>query len=251
MKSAVWSYFFTTHFFISLIAVLLSVETAILFQHSFRSLDFYLFVFFSTLFSYNIYYVKGSNAKMFWRLSLFAFCFMLFYFLKLKLYFDKRLLLLCFLSFLYILPVFLNLEKNKNFTIQKLILLISIWVFCTFFLPLHILNFNYFFFVMLLYRVAIMSFSCLLFFIRDEKNQKLKQSAQKYCNPLIGILILLSLLIVGSVEWKLGLIYFFISILCIFLNKYFLKKERTKLDYLIFADGILALQSLLIFILLK
>lgn len=96
-----------------------------------------------------------------------------------------------------------------------------------------------------------MSFSCLLFFIRDEKNQKLKQSAQKYCNPLIGILILLSLLIVGSVEWKLGLIYFFISILCIFLNKYFLKKERTKLDYLIFADGILALQSLLIFILLK
>lgn len=248
LKNSIATYFFTTHIFISLIAVFLSLETSILFQHSFLSIDFYLFIFFSTLFSYNVYYIKTEQAKMYWTISIVAFVMMVFFFFKSKLYLDTRVLILATLSIIYIIPVFLPFEKSKNFTTKKFFLLIITWVFCTFYLPLRSVHFNYYFFVLFTFRFSIMTYSCLLFFIRDEQNIKLKNTAQQYCKPIIAFLFLLSLIILFTIEKKLGLINLSISILCIFLNQYFLSNKRTKLDYLIYADGILALQSFLVYI---
>lgn len=226
--------------------MLLCIETSILFHRALLSISFYAFIFFATHFSYNVYYVKTQQAKLFRILSSISFLLMSLFFFQLKLYNDPHILALSFLSLMYILPIFLPFEKAKSFTVQKLLLLILVWVFCTFFMPLRKIEIEFNTLLLLIFRISILSYSCLLFFIRDEKNQNLILKARQATIPLIALLILLSVVVIWAIDIRIGYIYLLISFLCILLNQYFLSKKREPIQYLKYADGILALQSVLI-----
>lgn len=241
-----FSAFFHYHFFIALVAVAMSIETCILLNLPVQSVYFYLFVFFSTNFAYNIYYIKTPNAKQYLLMSVLALtgALSMFFFLE-----HKSMIKVFFISIasvMYIFPVFFSFKKDKSFTLQKLLLLTFVWVAVTFILPAPVLSLKYSTVLYLLHRIVFLLFSCMLFFIRDEPNAKIRKKANSFMPILICFQTVLSMSILFTTHTIIGAVFVFISLLCIPLHIFFHKKKRENLHYLIMADGILFLQSIIV-----
>lgn len=242
-------YFLHTHFFISLIAVCLAFESRIILHQELSHYYIYYFIFSSTFFAYNVYYTKTYESKLFITLSALGFILTCHAVYLLPRVFYFNLLIVSIASSIYILPIFYPFKKSRIFTLQKLLLLIFVWVVSTFVLPIKHFVPNTETFILLIHRILLLTVSCLLFFIRDECNGIYKQKAISAFYIFCGLQCASAIIVVLFVNMLLGFVYVFISIICIFLAKYFLGVNRSKIKYLLYADGIMFLQSAIIIIL--
>jgi hypothetical protein len=232
-------FFLITHFFIALIAVLLALETNVLLHQPFQHWSLYAFIFTSTHFAYNVYYIKTEKRQMFMMLasvSLIASTVLLFFIPQV---FYPRLFFIGAASGLYILPVFLPFKKNKYYTFLRLLLLIFVWVSTTWVLPAEPKVNQYSFTLLLIWRVVLIGVSCLLFFIRDEKDSSIKQRAVFTVYILLALQSLLAVAVLIYIQALLGCVLLLICALCIFCSVRFLKHQHNHVFYLAFADGIL------------
>ncbi len=199
-------------------------------------IEYYGFIFFATLFSYHIYYLK--NKDNYWHVfySIIGFIGALFFLIKLNSYSYSILFLIVILSVSYFLISLFNL-KNKWLSIYKLFSLSAVWFFTTSIFPLinfqsiieHPLFFTHqFVFIFLV---------CFCFYIRDEVSDGLKSTFK------FGIIIAnIALIILSLIEpgWLLTNTVFLV------INIYIYKKSCTNLFYLLFVDGLLLLQSIIL-----
>lgn len=239
----------TAHVLISLTAVLLALETNIVLHQPFQPYNVYLLIGAATFFAYNVYYIKTERAVFYRILSSVAFltCVLLIFFLPA--YMGPRFLIIGLASAIYIFPLFFSFKKDKSFTFQKLLLLVFIWSATTFVLPLQTLQYDFDTLILLVYRIVFISSSCLLFFIRDEKNPVYRSQAV-LANVVCAVLqIVLALFILLFVQTVVGIVFLIVSVLGLLLVKRFLQREYPAIYYLAFADGILFLQALILVIL--
>lgn len=242
------TYFFSAHFFIALIAVLLSLESSIVLHQPFQNAAVYVFIFSATHFAYNVYYVKTENARLFTSLSIIAcLCTVASVFYIPQALFPK-LGIISFASVWYILPIFYSFKKSWSFSLQKLLLLVFVWVGTTFILPVSIPDFQYETLLLLVYRIVVILLSCLLFFIRDEKDEELKRKAIAAVYVLCFLHLLLAFLVLFTVQISLGFLYLFTALLACFISFKFLSKNYAAVYYLAFVDGILFFQSFVVLI---
>jgi hypothetical protein len=237
---------FTTQYFIATVAVLLSIETSIVLQQPFLSKHFYLLVFFATHFAYNVYYIHTENGQMhkvLASISCISGLFVLFYIPRL---FYPKLFFIAVPSALYILPIFFKFEINRGLRFFKLLLLILVWVATTFILPISKLSFHSPVIVLLLYRVVLLSFACILFFIRDECDQGSKRIASIAAWILLLLQILLAVMVTIILNVEVGLCYLGIGMVNIILGIRFLNTNQSNLKYQMFVDGVLFLQGFII-----
>ena len=237
---------FTTQFFIAAVAVLLSIETSIVLHQPFQSFCFYFFTFFATHFAYNIYYIKtqsGQLHKMLASISFIASILILFFVPQL---WHPKLLFIALPSAMYILPIFFNFGMNRGFRFFKLLLLIFVWVATTFVLPISKLSYQASMIVLLFYRIVLLSFACILFFIRDEYDQDLKRIASVAAWILLLLQFILAALVTSTIDIEVGICYLGICILNIVLGYRFLKTKQPNLQYQMFVDGVLFLQGFIV-----
>ncbi|GBL35134.1 hypothetical protein EMGBS15_07290 [Filimonas sp.] len=165
-----------SHFFISLCALGLSLETAVVLDVPFQSVWLYTFIFFSTFFSYNFYYIKTDafpHAKVLAITGLVGAVISL---MQMPYIPYLYLFMISVGSMLYLLPIFIPFKKTQTFSVQKLFLLILIWVMITFLFPVRHIHFNYGKGLLLIYRITLISHLCILFFIRDETMKNVRGS---------------------------------------------------------------------------
>ncbi len=240
--------FITAHFFIAGIAVILTLETAVVLHAPFQPISVYLFIFFATFFAYNVYYIHTENGhiyKMFAILSLVCSLFVLFFVPSL---YYLKLVPIAIASTLYIFPVFVTYDRSPSFAIYRLLLLVFVWVATTFILPINPLQYNYATFVLLVYRIVLIALACILFFIRDELDVVLKRKAIVSAWALHFLQIILATIVTFTVNVTFGICYLALSILSILVTSRFLKKSQTAVHYLMFVDGVLFLQGFSILI---
>lgn len=232
-------FFLTTHFFIALIAVMLALETNILLHQPLQHWSLYAFIFTSTHFAYNVYYIKTDKRQMFMMLalvSLIASAGLLFF---IPAVFYPRLFFIGMASGLYILPVFLSFKKNKYYTFLRLLLLIFVWVTTTWVLPAQPEIRQFSCSLLLLWRIVLISISCLLFFIRDEKEVRIRQQAVTILYVLLALQVMLAIAMLIYLQTMLGCLLLVSCLLCIFCSVRFLKRMHSHVFYLAFADGVL------------
>ncbi len=235
--------------FISLCAVGLCLETAVILNAAFQSLSFYIFIFCSTLFTYNLYYFKSTEFNHHKILAFTGFigtAVSWYYTTKMQYFYLG---IICALSSVYLFPIFYSFTKPNLFTIKKLFILIIVWVLITFLFPVPNIHFNYQNILLLGYRILLMSHLCLLFFIKDELNPFYKKTAKLSCYVITFIQLILCILIALAGSGRLALVYFFVTLLTAIISHRFNSTAKSNLHYLLFVDGIMLLQS--IFVLLK
>lgn len=237
------------HFVISLGAVALCIETNLLLQQALLSNFFYAFVFFATLFTYNFYYVKDVNFRYASLLSIIGLLGSITCFLIMPYQPIFLLTIIAALSILYIIPVFISIHKPEAFNVQKLFLLIIIWVITTHVMPQTNFIFNDKQWLLLVYRSIFISLLCLLFFIRDEINIIIKRRAilTTYAFILLQYLVCIYLLFVFDIG--LFLILSLITSFILLLTIRFANKQVSAYYYLAFVDGLMCLE--LIFVAFK
>ena len=236
----------TAHVLISCTAVALALETNIVLQQPFQPMAVYAFIFTTTFFAYNIYYIKTDRAAFYRPLAAISFtaCVAILFYLPRMATF--RFLLIGIAAVIYIFPLFFSFKKDKSFTVQKLLLLILIWSATTFLIPIGYQQYDIKFLLLLIYRIVFISTSCLLFFIRDEKVDRFRIQAISANYICAFVQIVLSLLILFVVPDSTGWVYLFISVLGLWLVRRFLQHRYPAVYYLAFADGILLLQAMII-----
>lgn len=237
---------FTAHFFIAIVAVVLSLETAIILQQPFQSKSFYFFVFLATHFAYNVYYIQTENGQVHKMLALFSLFGSIAVLYFVPRHFYPKLLLIALPSALYILPIFFKLDLNRGFRFIKLMVLIYVWVATTFILPISAFPYQSPMILYLLCRVVLLSFACILFFIRDEWDQSSKRTASIAAWILLLLQILLAVMVTTTLNVEVGLCYMGIGMVNIILGIRFLNTTQSNLQYQMFVDGVLFLQGFII-----
>lgn len=232
-------FFLTTHFFIALIAVMLALETNILLHQPFQHWSLYAFIFTSTHFAYNVYYIKTEKKRMFTMLALVSLISSAVLLFLIPGVFYPRLFFIGMAAGLYILPVFLPFKKNKYYTFLRLLLLIFVWVSTTWVLPAQPEIRQSSCSLLLLWRIILISISCLLFFIRDEKEVRIRQQAVTILYVLLALQVILAIAVLISIHTILGCFFLVSCLLCIFCSVRFLKHSLSHVFYLAFADGVL------------
>ena len=180
--------------------------------------EYYGFIFFATLFSYHFYYLKNKDNNWHVFYSIIGFIGALFFLIKLNSYSYSILFLIVILSVSYFL-------------------LSAVWFFTTSIFPLinfqSIIEHPLFF----IHQFVFIFLVCFCFYIRDEVNDDLK-STFKFGIIIANItLVILSLFEPG---WLLTNTVFLL------INIYIYKKSCTNLFYLLFVDGLLLLQSIIL-----
>ncbi len=234
------------HIFISLCAICMSIETCLTLDVPLPPISVMWLLFFSTLFSYNIYYVRTPEKKFYGLLSMIGALGAFVSWIMIPFSYHFMFLVVAVISVLYILPVFLPFPKPNTFALQKLVLLICIWVLSTFFLPLEKYTLTERNLILLSYRFVFLSLLCLLFFIRDEKKEILRLRASVAYQILLGIQLLFSSYFCYQQQWALGLSYGSITILLFFISKSLKKQKRGVFFYLGLVDGMMCLQFIFI-----
>lgn len=235
--------------FISFCAVALCLETSVILHRPFHTPAFYSFIFFATLFAYNVYYFNSTTFSYhrFFAVSGFIGLLPSLYFMEGVSWFYIGVSSAFF--GLYLLPVFWPFKKPELYTFQKLFILVLVWVLITFMLPAGKVELNNTNTLLLLYRLVLLTHLCALFYIKDEKNARFRQTAINSFY-LLGMLQLLLCIFIGlDGNAVLSWIYLFITILTIRTSFYFNHIKKTDAYYLLFVDGIMLLQS--IFVLIK
>lgn len=247
-RSICW-FLLKSNLFISVCAVAVCLETSVILHRPFHNVAFYSAVFFATLFAYNIYYFK-SKTFSYYRF----FAFSGFIGLLPSLYFMKGVSwfyfgVSFFLYVIYLFPVFRSFKKPEFYTVQKLAILILVWVIVSFLLPAGPIVWDQISVAMLLYRILLMTCLCTLFFIRDEKDPGFRKVAIHACFPLGILQMVLAIFLTIYGDTGLGCIYVFITLLTLLAGIYFNTLTRSEDSYLFYVDGIMLLQS--IFVLIK
>lgn len=236
--------------FIAFCAVGLSIETSLLLQRPCLYVGFYSFIFFACLFTYNAYYFKSKfrpHASWLMIVGLIGATSTIFY-VPLKSVFF--LILVSVLSGIYLLPAYISIRQSVLFTVQKLGILILVWVLMTFMVPAPDIHFDVETTLLLLWRILLMSHLCLLFLIKDETHSPvLKQLSIHACVVMSILQLLLATIIFFIIGKGLGGIYFVIAMITAMVSRSFNLNKKTDLHYLFFVDGIMILQT--IFVLIK
>jgi hypothetical protein len=234
------------HIFISLCAVCMSIETCLTLDAPLPPISVMWLLFFSTLFSYNIYYVRTPEKMFYGLLSLIGALGAFVSWMMIPFSYHFMFLVIAAASVLYILPVFLPFPKPDSFALQKLVLLICIWVLSTFFLPLEKFVLTERNLILLSYRFVFLSLLCLLFFIRDEKKEILRSRANVAYQIFLGIQLLFSSYFCCQQQWALGLSYGSITILLFFISRSLQKQKPGVFFYLGLVDGMMCLQFIFV-----
>lgn len=242
-------FFLEGHFLISLGACALCFETNLLLHQSLQSNFFYAFVFFATLFTYNLYYIKDANFLYAKSLAIVGLAGSILSFFLMPYQPIVSLGIITVLSILYILPIFIAIRKPEAFNVQKLILLICIWVITTYVMPQTEFHFDAQQVVLLTYRTLFISLLSLLFFIRDEAKPILKRRGIFTTYLLIAMQYLTCISIALLCDIGLALVFAFITSLLLLLTIRFTRKKVASMYYLGFVDGLMCLE--LIFVTLK
>ena len=221
----------------------MAFETDLLINTKHINIEFYGFIFFATLFSYHVYYLKSIQNK--WHIiyaimsSICAACFLF----KLNFQSIPTLVQIIILSSSYIFISLFNL-KNKWLSIYKLFALSTVWFLTTTILPLKNLHSLYEQPLFFMHQFIFILLLCFHFYIRDEVDEHLKS---RYS---LGIIIANLILIIFS--FFICLIipgWLIMNVLFLLLSIYIYKKKPANLFYLIFVDGLLLLQPLFVILL--
>jgi hypothetical protein len=215
-------------------AVCMCAETAQVNHVHFATFPFYGFIFFATLTTYNLYYIKSKVYRYALPLTVIGcigsmICFWLTEPISLSL-----LALLVLLSVLYILPVFFRIPKLIFYKGFKVILLAFIWMICTYILPLSLSHtaYNTSFMALLgLHRLLFMLILCYHFYIKDEVKWAERSN---YFLLLVGMLILLL-----SLSFYLPHVYLLQAICLGIISYFFYVSKRTQWQYLFALDGMM------------
>ena len=224
----------------------MSIETTIILHAGWQSSWQYAFVFFATLSSYNLYYIKSTAFSYHGMLTIFGIVGSAFSLMMMPAIPYVYLVLIAILSVLYLLPVFVSFRKSSSYSFQRLLILILVWVLFTFQFqsPHHVIDLRYG--LLLLYRILLLSHLCVLFFIRDERNQTYKRMATIACIPLGVLQLVVSIFIMLQGDLMLAFIYIFITLLTSRVSRYVRVTSTSTLYYLFFVDGIMLLQSVFV-----
>ncbi len=238
-----------SNLFISLCATDLSLETSVILKSGFQSGWLYAFVFFATLCSYNLYYIKSSDFPYHRSMALLGLFGSIVSLILMPSIPYVYLGIITLLSSLYLLPVFVSFRKPDSYSALRLFMLILVWVLFTFQFPAPHHLFDWRYGLLLLYRILLLSHLCVLFFIRDERNPSLKRTAEIALIPLGLLQGLVCVLIMLHGDYSLSIIYLTITLLTIKVSSRSIRSSRSNFHYLLFVDGIMLLQS--IFVLFK
>lgn len=203
----------------------------------------YAFVFFSTLFMYNAYYLQTARKGfhlVFCIIGMIGFLFAI-PFLAAPQY--GLLLASGILCLLYALPVWI---KSNSFAIPsliRLVILITTWLLVTYFLVLpsnlsfeqHMLSF--------IFRFLLLAIACMLFYYKDDTHAFRKKIFSFIVFVLIGVYVFLALYLhpsnLPNPYFLAGMYMLVVSCMCFY-------SERTAFFYLLFVDGILLVQSIFV-----
>lgn len=221
----------------------MSVETSVILHAGWQSGWQYAFVFFATLSSYNLYYIKSTEFSYHAIFTIVGTAGSAVSLIMMPIIPYVYLAFITILSLLYLLPVFVSFRKSSSYSFQRLLILILVWVLFTFQFqtPHHVIDLRYG--LLLLYRILLLSHLCVIFFIRDERNQTYKRMAAISCIPLGVLQLVVSILIMLQGDIMLAVIYLFISLLMIRVSRHVRTNSMSTTYYLLFVDGIMLLQS--------
>jgi len=224
---------------IAICATAMSFQTDIVINTLHIKLAYYGFIFFATLFSYHLYYLK--NKDNYWHIiySILASTCALFFLFKQNIQSYSILLFIVILSISYLFISLFNL-KNKWISIYKLITLSVVWFITTSIFPLSSLNSIYqhpFFFI---HQFMFIFLICFHFYIRDEVDKNFISTFKLIAIFINMALIVLSLFVPA---WLLANIVFLL------INIYIYKKKCSNLFYFLLVDGMLLLQTIFVVLL--
>lgn len=237
-------FFLKYSLFISIIATFMHVETAVFLYHQSVTFKFLGFIFFSTLFVYNTYYVSNKQYPLsVWISSASGIlgCIFLFVCKSLNYYFFGA---VAALSLLYLIPV--NINTKAIYSWLRLLLLIIVWFLATTFLEFKSLQIDSFSILFLALRFLLITISCFHFYIKDDQLFKAKSLYQIlfFLNAIFTILSLSMLFL--NVSYGFAALA---TTLFVWWTFYYFKSEkRTQNQYLLFADGMLFLLPIFAFI---
>lgn len=244
-----YKFILQNNIFISLCAVGLSMETAVLFHNPFRAITFYTFIFFGTLFTYNMYYLKDKSHPFALWFTIVGFVgTSISYYLtdSMSMY---HLIIIAVLSLFYILPGYIGYKSARNYLVFKLFILVIVWTHATFFLPNPTLPAQVETFTFYAYRFMLMWNLSLLFFIKDEE----KKFNVLYIRWALGLSLFIQFIIATFIffyfQFAVGLVFILISLLIILLSFIFIRHKKSQTDYLFFIDGIMILESIFVLLL--
>lgn len=233
---------------IALCAVGMSLETSVLLQQPFHPWSFYLFIFFATLFAYNLYYVNSTDFahhRLLTGIGLAGSLPALYAMPEIPV---LPLGIICALSVGYMLPVFTPLGRNRAFTIFKLMLLVMVWVLLTFITPLASNGVNFHVILFGACRMVFIAILCLFFFIRDNNEGELNAIAKRALRTALWSYVLLGGWVLFSVSVGIGSIMLALSGLLFSDFKNYVGKQRDQIEYLFFIDGKMLLQSIFVMV---
>jgi len=230
----IYHFILSSNLFISVGAVCLCIETIQANNSHLAALPFYGFIFFATLTTYNLYYIKSKVYTYAMPLTLIG-CIgsmICFWFTEPISFYPLALLVL--LSVLYILPVFIRIPKLIFYKGFKVILLAFIWTICTYILPLSLPHISYNSSSMILlgiHRFLFMLILCYHFYIKDEVIWAYRRN---YFLLLAGMLILLL-----GLSFYLSSIFILQAISLSLISYVFYVSKRTQWQYLFAIDGMM------------
>ena len=263
-------------FFIAACAVAFCMETNIMLDLPFNSFSFYCFIFGATIVQYNLHYLVKTNAvegseRLAWSLRnkrmhfilLILGCALIIYSLfSFHLQHFFILLFLGAISFLYSFPFlpFTKKKRIKDYGFLKIVTLSLLWTLVTVWLPVSTWHYDpVLYWFIFAKRFVFMFVLCLLFDIRDieiDRSETIKTLAVilgKQKSYLLSYLLLLCfvLLSVGQYFYlpQPGfLIAMLISSLATFIIIGITKKSNSDYIFLVGIDGMMLLQSILIYL---
>lgn len=248
MNKRLLNFLLEGNLFIAACAVGMAMETSVLLGQAFHESALYAFIFFATLFSYNLYYIFSIQFA-YHRPLMFAGLAGCVVSLSLMKHIPfLQLGIISFLSVLYMLPVFTPVGRNKTYQCIKLLLLILVWFWFTFLLPAVLSVIHVQTIVFAAHRFIFLSALCLLFFIKDAGDAALRRIAIRALYFTVLLQLLLSLWILFRMSVPIGLIDFLVSAWLLYDARIYPFTSKTQREYLLFVDGKMLLQSIFVLI---
>lgn len=232
--------------FVAFIAFFLSYESQLFFNREIYSLPFFAFIFFATLAVYNLYYFK---TKEFQYTPDFTFVSVSFSIISLGYCYqelDPIVLVICItLSLLYVAPIFFNIKLPVWFRYVKLLSVIIVWTLATTllhrdkeFYESRILQI-----VGITFRFLLVTWVCLIFFIKDESNQLIAGKLLLLTQTLTYILFIFPVLFAWQNHIGIGLCILFNCVLAFLVFRYIKNQKLSNDWHLFYVDGVLLVQG--------
>ena len=243
MKNTIFKHIVYNYIFIALCATAMVFQTDLLINTAHIKIEYYGFIFFATLFSYHIYYLKSIQNKWHIIYAIISSIFATYFLFKLNIQSFSTLVQIVILSSSYIFISLFKL-KNKWLSVYKLFALSTVWFLTTTILPLENVQLTKEYPLFFIHQFLFIFLLCFHFYIRDEVNEDLKSRFKFGVIIANLILIILSFFICTLIPgWLI------INVLFLLLSIYTYKKQPANLFYLVFVDGLLLLQPIFVILL--